>query len=730
MNIYTKLKEDVQCLFFYIYRNMPKRKRCDVSKTQKRRLMQDDMLKNELLKKMYSETQDSDADSVSNSNSLNNDENGLNSMNGHFSAENSFENAENQSLRSKTLSVFSDLDTNNSSSGSFVIEKDFVNDIPEADLDAEMTEDEDIDMPEHAKRKKDKQFMLSIARWATLYKISHVAISALLLILRCYSDVTFPKDSRTLLKTPKQTLILDICGGEYYHFGLGSAIEKIINLQKNQNKESININLQVNIDGAPVNKSSTQSIWPIQISDSITKSVFLVGIFYGRDKPNDCNEFLSMFVNEAKNYINEGYKYNNLKYNIAIEGYIFDTPAKSFILNVKGHTGYDSCLACNIVGSRVDNVTCFPNEAEMKPRNEKKFLDCKYKKLQHGPTILSQIPGAQLIKQCPRDYMHLICLGVTRALLKAWLKGKNKIKNHLIKSIMDRLEECRMYQPEDFSRRIRSLKDLKFWKATELRTFLLYTGPVILKNILPENMYNNFIHLHVAMHILLNPINSFKNNFVNYAEKVLHKFVDKCHEIYTKRFISHNLHNVRHIANDARNFGCLDNFSAFKFENNLRLIKNNFKKHHQYLQQLIRRYFEKSNFHTSEINNHKVASHHFHNEIFPSNGSNKNMKCYTIYENTTCKIKCDDDKNNCILLKNGTMLRCISFYTKNQKNYVSGKQLIKIGDLYSTPLPSSYLNIHYVKETKDIKSFELKFEKKLFVMKCANDIVALPLLHT
>lgn len=35
----------------------------------------------------------------------------------------------------------------------------------------------------------------------------------------------------------------------------------------------------------------------------------------------------------------------------------------------------------------------------------------------------------------------------------------------------------------DFVRKIRGFNDLNWWKATEFRTFLLYLGPVVLKNI-------------------------------------------------------------------------------------------------------------------------------------------------------------------------------------------------------------------------------------------------------
>lgn len=60
--------------------------------------------------------------------------------------------------------------------------------------------------------------------------------------------------------------------------------------------------------------------------------------------------------------------------------------------------------------------------------------------------------------------------------------------------------------PYEYHRKPRSLLDFRLWKATEFRQFLLYTGPVVLKNILREDVYFNFLSLHVAMIILVSPV--------------------------------------------------------------------------------------------------------------------------------------------------------------------------------------------------------------------------------
>ena len=86
--------------------------------------------------------------------------------------------------------------------------------------------------------------------------------------------------------------------------------------------------------------------------------------------------------------------------------------------------------------------------------------------------------------------------------------------------ISQRLCETAETLPKDFSRRPRSLKYVKYWKATECHQFLLYHGAVILKNGLNDEMYQNYLKLHVACRILIGRIKVSNSEKVNIAEKL------------------------------------------------------------------------------------------------------------------------------------------------------------------------------------------------------------------
>jgi len=198
----------------------------------------------------------------------------------------------------------------------------------------------------------------NLAKWALKHHISHTALSALLLTLRkhsCFS--TFFVNARTLLKTPKQQHIRIVIPGTYYHFGLLKSIRQILSSVK----EDIEcLKIAVNIDGLPLTKSSQQQFWPILGSIISNGNVFMIGLYHGNEKPEDANDFLKDFVDEAKEICENGININDRQVLCRIEALICDAPAKAFVLCVKGHTGYSSCTKCTTEGEYIGNRMCFP----------------------------------------------------------------------------------------------------------------------------------------------------------------------------------------------------------------------------------------------------------------------------------------------------------------------------------------------------------------------------------
>lgn len=88
------------------------------------------------------------------------------------------------------------------------------------------------------------------------------------------STFVLPKDSRTLLKTPKNTTIVPMSSGQYYHYGLNNVCKLIVINYSSLSIETSKIHLHVDIEGLPLSKSCQACLWPILCLDTITNEVY------------------------------------------------------------------------------------------------------------------------------------------------------------------------------------------------------------------------------------------------------------------------------------------------------------------------------------------------------------------------------------------------------------------------------------------------------------------------
>lgn len=70
-------------------------------------------------------------------------------------------------------------------------------------------------------------------------------------------------------------------------------------------------------------------------------------------------------------------------------------------------------------------------------------------------TLLEKIPDLDFVRNFVLDYMHLVCLGVTRKLLYSWLNGDRgcRLSHHDIEKISNELEHLKCYMPREFVRK-------------------------------------------------------------------------------------------------------------------------------------------------------------------------------------------------------------------------------------------------------------------------------------
>ena len=547
-----------------------------------------------------------------------------------------------------------------------------IRDSEDEDSAAEMVYDDIVEGSDPSSEVKCK-----LADWAVKRNISHSALSELLSILRqCGLDL--PKDPRTLLSTVQYCEVKEMGNGSYYYFGVSNAIISQLSCESPPAVDTLT--LRVNIDGLSLSKSSKNELWPIlaKIKEMPRSNVFIIGMYAGPSKPPSAGEYLNDFVQDLKLLTQKGLDYNGKHYNVALpDAFICDAPARAFLKCIKGHTGYSACERCVVHGVYLSGKVVYPNLTEPL-RTDATFENGCDEGHHHRVSPLQEL-GIGMVSSFVLDYMHLVCLGNVRRLISMWLQGplKCRLSSSTIDVISNHLQSIREYIPSSFSRKPRSLREFRMWKATEFRQFLLYTGPVVLKGRLSTRWYKNFMLLSVAMRILLSP--ALCSKYCDYADKLLKCYVNNYAKIYGPEQVVYNTHSLIHLADDARRFGSLDSVSCFPFENHLGTLSKLVRKPQGPVQQLVRRVGEKHrlSFEEKETRNEPQQPHvcgptlphvparmqykkyrHEGQMISSSHGSN----CYNV-DGRVAVVR------NIVELSSGAMHAVCQFYERQESFY-------------------------------------------------------------
>ena len=148
-----------------------------------------------------------------------------------------------------------------------------------------------------------------------------------------------------LLNKPELYPEADVCKGTYYR----------------ELKKENQLTLIVHCDGAPIVRSSKQSIWPlfasiVELPPPIReqhRNIVLLAIWSSKRKP--CPDlFLKQTINDLQNLIRDGMVLfilgSEYKVNISTQYFISDLPAKALFLRTISFNGYSACTSCLMKG--------------------------------------------------------------------------------------------------------------------------------------------------------------------------------------------------------------------------------------------------------------------------------------------------------------------------------------------------------------------------------------------
>ena len=154
--------------------------------------------------------------------------------------------------------------------------------------------------------------------------------------------------------------------------------------------------------------------------------------------------------------------------------------------------------------------------------------------------------------------MHCVLLGVVKTLMKLWFSSSfNKEQFNISKNLpeVDKLLK-NIHPPNITCRAPRSTEDhFKCFKASELRSFLLFYGSVIIKGTLPSPYYEHFFMLSEAIYLLLPP--EITEQHLQQASALLTIFCANIKLLYGARYELANCHRLLHLVESVRQLGLL-----------------------------------------------------------------------------------------------------------------------------------------------------------------------------
>lgn len=417
----------------------------------------------------------------------------------------------------------------------------------------------------------------------------------------------------------------------------------------------------------------------------------VIGIYKGSQKPRDSNIFFEKFVADVTRIMsNGGISFRDSKIPIRLRAFIADAPARAFILNHRSHVSSKPCSKCKVSGVYIEGRIVFSGVHHVLRTDEEyiRCLDEDHHK--NGKSPLSSLPMS-MVSQVPFEYMHLVCLGVVKKLMSAWIHGKysrlSKLSGRSISIICERLNILRVYCPSDFARRPASLEIFSKYKATEFRQFLLYTGPVVMYDVLDEQLYKHFLLLHASIRVLVSK--SPSRQHLRFAELALQKFVLRCEILYGATFHTYNIHGLLHLTDDVKRLGTLDSFSAFSYENNMSIFRKYCRKPNQPLQQIFNRMAEKR-IHDRNDNrgvDSSIRVFMLHN----NDGNNRPQYRKIQFNEISLSI---DERDSCCILRDGSICIVCNIVMNDNSYHLAVKKFFEIDDFYNIGMISSAFRVY------------------------------------
>ena len=358
-----------------------------------------------------------------------------------------------------------------------------------------------------------------------------------------------------------------------------------------------NISFTVNTDG--VNKFSSSRaghLWPVYVminelpKEHRFKRKFLIPAYIYCDKkdPNMLT-FLNPLIEKLNSLNDPGIHVPDSAHgNINVRCMLFvataDLPARADLMNMKFYNGKCACHLCISEGKGYgpNNIHRYwPFQQNLEKRTHDDQLSYASNATQKkavmgvkGHSVFAKLLYPfDLIRSFAIDWMHCVCLGVVKYIMQLQMSDGNRAKPFYLGAKKESISrQLQSIKPPDIVGRLpRSLEDLKHWKATELKNWLLHYSVAVLRNKLNPLYAFHWSLLVGAIGILCS--DSISTEDLRHADSMLQDFVLLMGILYGPTQCTMNIHLLQHLAYYVSRRGPLWAYSCFAFESMNAFIK-------------------------------------------------------------------------------------------------------------------------------------------------------------
>jgi hypothetical protein len=346
-----------------------------------------------------------------------------------------------------------------------------------------------------------------------------------------------------------------------------------------------------------------------------------------------------------------------VKFKCYLIGCCIDSGARGAVQGIHAHNGESSCSWClqrgTVEGGGSSARKFLYEQPQPLKRSHSGFLEdtravLNLKKQAKTLSALQKIhvngvvnaspllcsPKLDIVSGMVVDYLHNVCLGVTRQFFRLMLGLDGIDQTPITKKNppyyigspenLDKLNaKIALIQPPiEVRNMIRYLDDIANFKGKEYENLVLYYSIPILTNVLHDNYLKHWSLFVHALHLLLSE--KITEQELETADDLLHRFVKQVQILYKNQSndlpckqMTFNVHLLLHLVDHVRRWGPLMRVSAFAFESGNGDMKRKIKANKGIPKQILRSYGQNCALHLLRNHVSSVQTERFRQKICP-----------------------------------------------------------------------------------------------------------------